>query len=155
MTAAGCYGPAVEHADVARLAAQLREDYAPERLEPGVTEPTLVETDDGFRALVMPREQMFEPFRSLHLLDAVAVGDVLVVTFRWDDGNDDGTVFLMPLDTRDVELDLDSDTFVTTFLDHHLAWTLGGPRESWEPARATRISERLSVVRPYDQRHRS
>jgi hypothetical protein len=35
------------------------------------------------------REQMFEPFRSLHLLDAVALGDILVVTFRWDDGNDD------------------------------------------------------------------
>jgi hypothetical protein len=145
----------VEHADVARLAAQLKEDYAPERLDTGVTEPTVVETDDGFRALVLPREQMFEPFRSLHLLDAVAVGDILVVTFRWDDGHDDGTVFLMPLDTRDVELDLDSDTFVTTFLDHHLSFTLGGPRSSWEPERATRISERLSVVRPHDQGRRS
>ena len=153
MTGTGCYGPGVEHADVARLAAQLKEDYSPERLETGVSEPALVEGDDGHDVLVLPREQMFEPFRSLHLLDAVAVGDILVVTFRWDDGNDDGTVFLMPLDTRGLELDPDSDTVVTTFLDHHLAWTLGGPRASWEPGRATRISERLSVVRPYDQRH--
>jgi hypothetical protein len=132
----------------------LKEDFAPERLETGVSEPTLVEGEDGFKVLVLPREQMFEPFRSFHLLDAVALGDLLVVTFRWDDGNDDGTIFLMPLDTRDVELDMDSDTFVTTFVDHHLSWTLGGPRASWEPERATRIGERLSVVRPYDQRRR-
>jgi hypothetical protein len=144
----------VEPADVARLAAMLREGYAPECLETGVSEPTIVENADGFREYRVPRSQMFEPFRSLHLLDAVALGDLLVVTFRWDDGNDDGTIFLMPLDTRDIELDMHSDTFVTTFVDHHLSWTLGGPRESWEPERATRLSERLAVVRPYDQRRR-
>ena len=56
---------------------------------------------------------------------------------------------------RDVELDMHSDAFVTTFVDHHLSWTLGGPRESWEPERGTRLSERLVVVRPYDQRRRA
>ena len=133
----------------------LKEDYAPECLETGVSEPTIVENSDGSREYRVPRSQMVEPFRSLHLLDAVALGDILVITFRWDDGNDDGTIFLMPLDTRDIELDMHSDTFVTTFVDHHLSWTLGGPRESWEPERATRLSERLAVVRPYDQRRRS
>lgn len=142
----------MEPADVARLASMLREDYSSERLETGVSEPTVVEGEDGFKVLALPREQMFEPFRSLHLLDAVALGDILVVTFRWDDGNDAGTIFLMPLDTRDIELDMHSDTFVTTFVDHHLSWTLGGPRDSWEPERATRLSDRLAVVRPYDQR---
>jgi hypothetical protein len=61
----------------------------------------------------------------------------------------------MPLDTRDVELDMHSDTFVTTFVDHHLSWTLGGARESRESERATRISERVAVVRHYDQRRRA
>ncbi len=141
----------MELADVARLASIIKEDYSPERLDPGVSEPTLVKGDDGFNVLSVPREQMFEPFRSLHLLDAVALGDLLVVTFRWDDGNDDGTIFLMPLDTRDSALNPHSDTEVTTFVDHHLSWTLGGPRASWEPERATRTSARLSVVRPYEQ----
>lgn len=137
--------------DAAVLAALLKEHYSPERLDTGVSEPTLVTADDGFKVLVLPREQMFEPFRSFHLLDAVALGPVLVVTFRWDDGNDDGTIFLMPLDTRDIELDMDSDVAVTTFVDHHLSFTLGGPRESWEPG-STLLSSRLAVVRPYDQR---
>jgi len=144
----------VERADVARLAAIIKEDCSPDRLETGASEPTLVEPEDGFKVLTLPREQMFEPFRSLHLLDAAALGDLLVVTFRWDDGNDDGTIFLLPLDTRDVELDMDSDTSVTTFVDHHLTWTLGGPRESWEGTRVTRLSERFAIVRPYDQRRR-
>jgi hypothetical protein len=141
----------VRAADAAALASLLKEHYAPERLETGVSEPTVVEDENGFRALVLPREQMFEPFRSLHLLDAVALGPILIVTFRWDDGADDGTVFLMPLDTRDIELDMDDDIAVTTFVDHHLSWTLGGPRESWEPT-TTLVSPRLAVVRPYDQR---
>ena len=138
-------------ADAAVLASLLKEHYAPERLETGVSEPAVVEDEHGFRALVLPREQMFEPFRSLHLLDAVALGHILVVTFRWDDGNDDGTIFLMPLDVRDIELDMNDNIAVTTFVDHHLSWTLGGPRESWEPA-TTLLSPRLAVVRPYDQR---
>ena len=94
---------------------------------------------------------MFEPFRSFHLLDAVALGHILVVTFRWDDGNDDGTIFLMPLDTRDVDLDMDDNIAVRAFVDHHLSWTLGGPRESGEPG-TTLLSPRLAVVRPHDQR---
>jgi hypothetical protein len=143
----------VNHADVRLMATAIREGYAAEKLDRGVAEPTIVEQPDGSRTLVQPRDQMDEPYRSLHLLDAVAMGDILVVTFRWDDG-DDGTVFLMPLDTRDVEIDLGDDVFVRHFVDQHLSFTLGGPRSSWEPQRATRISERLSVVRPYDQKRR-
>jgi hypothetical protein len=142
----------VDHADVARLATMIREDYAPARLEPGVAEPTVVQRDDGSYDRLVPRHQMIEPYRSLHLLDAAALGDVLVVTFRWDDGDDDGTIFLLPLDTRDVEIDLDDDVFVRDFVDHHLVWTLGGPRATWETQRATRVGERLAVVRAYDQR---
>jgi hypothetical protein len=141
----------VKAADAAVLASILKEQYASECLETGVTEPTVVENPDGSSDYLVPREQMFEPFRSFHLLDAVALGHVLVVTFRWDDGNDDGTIFLMPLDTRDIELDMDDDVAVTTFVDHHLSWTLGGPRASWEAARTTPLSPRFAVVRPYDQ----
>ena len=96
---------------------------------------------------------MVEPYRSIRLLDAVAVGDILVVSFRWDDG-DDGTVFLLPLDTRDVQVDFGDDVFVRAFVDHHLAWSLGAARKVWEPERAIRISDGLSVVRAYDQNRR-
>lgn len=138
----------MDHADVRRLAAMIREDYAPESLEPGVTEPTIVENSDGWKVLVEPRHQMIEPYRSIHLLDAVAMGDILVVSFRWGDGD---TVFLMPLDTRDVQVDFGDDVFVRAFVDHHLVWSLGSAREVWEPERAVRISDRLSVVRLYDR----
>ena len=86
---------------------------------------------------------MFEPYRSFRLIDAAAVGSTLVITFTWDDGADDGTVFLMPLDTRDIELDTSDNIAVTTFLSHHLEFTLGGPRESWERARAHTIRTAL------------
>lgn len=143
----------MDHADVRRLAAVIREDYAPESLEPGVTEPTILENSDGWKVLVEPRDQMVEPYRSIHLLDAVAMGDILIVTFRWKDG-DDGTVFLIPLDTRDIHVDFGDDIFVRHFVDQHLHFSLGAAREVWEPERATRISDRLSVVRPHDQGRR-
>ena len=143
----------MDHADVRLLARTIREGFAPENLDHGVTEPTLREQPDGHLALVEPRDRMSEPYRSIHLLDAVALGDILVVTFRWDDG-DDGTVFLLPLDTRDVEIDLNDDVFVRHFVDQHLHFALGAAREVWEPQRAMRISDRLAVVRPYDQRRR-
>ena len=85
------------------------------------------------------------------LLNAEAVGTILVITFRWDDGADDGTIFLMPLDTRDVALDMSDNIAVTMFLLHHLEFTLGGPRESWEHARTTPFGPRFAVVRPYTQ----
>lgn len=131
------------------LAGLVRETYSPERLDPGISEPTVVELADGSRAVALPREQMFEPYRSLRLIDAAAVGTTLVITFHWGDGQDDGTIYLMPLDGRDVELDMSDDIAVTTFLSHHLEFTLGGPRESWEAARTTPLSSRLSVVRPW------
>lgn len=141
----------MEMADVVALAEQVREHFAPDRLDPGLREPTLVEREDGSRSLVLPRDQMFEPYRSFHLLDAVAVGNILVITFRWDDGADDGTIFLMPLDTRDTELDMADNIAVSTFLSHHIEFTLGGPRESWERARTTPLGPRFAVVRPYTQ----
>ncbi len=139
----------VNAAEVKVLAALVKESYSPERLDPGVSEPTVVELADGSRAIALPQEQMFEPYRSLRLIDAAALGTTLVITFHWDDGDDDGTIFVMPLDGRDVELDLADDIAVTTFLSHNLEFTLGGPRTSWEPARSTPLSRRLAVVRPW------
>lgn len=138
-------------ADVARLAELVRVQYSPDQLDPGVTQPTVVELDDGSRSLVVPRDQMVEPYRSFRLIDAAAVGSILIITFQWDDGADDGTIFLMPLDTRDIELDLADNIAVSMFLLHHLEFTLGGPRESWERARTTPLGPRFAVVRPYTQ----
>jgi hypothetical protein len=135
---------AVDTDQIARLAALVMETYSPAALDPGVTEPTIVTMPDGFRAVSVLRDQMQEPMRSLRLLEAVALGPVLVVTFAWDD-QDDGTIFVMPLDTRDLRLDLADNISVTTFLVEH---TLRGPRKSWESARSTPISRRLAVVRP-------
>lgn len=39
---------------------------------------------------------------------------------------------------------------VRTFLAQLVEYTLGGPRESWEAARSTPISRRLTVVRPWN-----
>jgi hypothetical protein len=141
----------VEAADVAMLAELVREHYAPDRLDPGVTEPTLVEHDDGSRSLVSPRDQMVEPYRSFRMLHAEAVGSILIVTFRWDDGADDGTIFLMPLDMRDIDLNIGDNIAVSMFLLRHIEFTLGGTRESWESARTTPLGPRFAVVRPYTQ----
>ena len=136
---------------MAALAELVREHFAPDQLDPDVREPTVVEHDDGSRSLVLPRDQMFEPYRSFRLLEAVAVGSVLVITFGWDDGADDGTIFLMPLETRDIDLDMADNIAVFTFVSHHIEFTLGGPRESWERARTTPLGPRFAVVRSYMQ----
>ncbi len=129
------------------LADRLRQTYGEVALHTGVSEPTVVEEPDGSRSLVLPREQMPEPLRSLHLIDAVAVGTTLVTTFRWAD---DDTVFLLPYDTRDADLDLTDEITVRTSLTRLVEHTLGGPRETWEAARSTPISRRLAVVRPWN-----
>jgi hypothetical protein len=139
----------VDAADVKVLAELVMETYSPEQLDSGVNEPTIVELADGSRAVALPRSQMFEPYRSLRVIDAAALGTTLVIAFRWDDGRDDGTIFVMPLDGREIALDLADETAVTTFLTHHFEFTLGGPRESWEPARSFPLSRRLAVVRPW------
>jgi hypothetical protein len=139
----------VDTATVAELAALIRETYSPSALDTGVTEPTVVESSDGFRAVVRPRAQMEEPLRSLQLIDAAAVGSILVVTFSWDDGTGDDTIYLMPLDTRDLDVNMSDSVTVTSFLIQHIEHTLGGPRESWEAARSTPISRRMAVVRPW------
>lgn len=131
--------------DRARLLADLlRDTYGEASLRTGVDEPTVVQEHDGSRSLLLPRDRMPEPLRSLHLIDAVAVDTTLVVTFRW--GADD-TVFLLPYDTRDADLDdpITARTLLTRLVEH----TLGGLRESWEAARSTPISRRLAVVRPW------
>lgn len=127
------------------LAELLRDTYGEASLDTGVAEPTVVQEPDGSRSLVLPREQMPEPLRSLHLIDAVAVGSTLVTTFRWAE---DDTVFVLPYDTRDIDFDLDDEITVRTFLTQLVEHTLGGPRESWQAARSTPISRRLAVVRP-------
>jgi hypothetical protein len=141
----------MEIVDVVALAEQIREHFASDQLTPDVRDPTVVEHDDGSRSLVLPRDQMFESYRSFRLLEAVAVGSVLVITFRWDDSADDGSIFLMPLDTRDIDLDMADNIAVSTFVSHHIEFTLGGPRESWERARSTPLGPRFAVVRPYTQ----
>lgn len=134
--------------DRARVIADLlRDTYGETSLETGVLEPTIVQEADGSRSLVLPRDQMPEPLRSLHLIDVVAVGATLVATFRW---GDDDTVFVLPYDTRDLDVDLGDEITVRTFLTQLVEHTLGGPREIWEAARSTPISRRLAVVRPWN-----
>ena len=128
------------------LADRIWAAYCDGALETNVTEPTVVR-DAGGSAMALPREQMPEPQASLHLVAVTAVDTTLVVTFRW---GDDDTVFVLPYDTRDVDLDPGDRIAVGNFLLHLVEFTLGGPRESWEPARATPISRRLSVVRPWN-----
>lgn len=134
--------------DRARLLADLlRDAYGEASLRTGVDEPTVVQEDDGSRSLLLPRDRMPEPLRSLHLIDAVAVGTTLVATFH---RGADGTVFLLPYDTRDADdADLDDPITARTLLARLVEHTLGGPRESWEAARTTPISRRLVVVRPW------
>ncbi|MET0191101.1 MAG: hypothetical protein ABW212_19030 [Pseudonocardia sediminis] len=135
--------------EVAEMARLMRESYRPEQLDPGLARPAVVDLERGFRAVAVPRADAPEPYRSFRLIDAAALDTVLVVTFTWDDGADDGTVFVLPVDGRDVELDIRDGVAVTTFLNHLLEFTLGGPRDAWEPARTTPIGPRLSVVRPW------
>jgi hypothetical protein len=134
---------------VRTLAEVIRTSYAPEQLETGVREPTVVDLPDGSRAITLPRDQMFEPYRSFQLIDAAALGETLVVAFSWDDGNSDDTVFVMPLDCRNVELDVRDEFAVTNFITRFLEFTLGGPRESWEAARSTPLGPGFAVVRPW------
>lgn len=126
----------------------IRDTYSPAVLETGITELTVIELPDRSCAIALPRDQQEEPLRSLHLLDAAALGPILVVTFSWDDDTGDDTIYLMPLDTRDLALDLSHDISVSTFIIRHVEHTLGGPRESWEAARSTPLSSRFAVVRP-------
>lgn len=128
------------------IADLLRDTYGEDALDTGVAEPAVVEEADGSRTLVLPRDEMPEPLRSLHLIDAVAVATTLVATFRW---GDDDTVFVLPHDTRDLDDEID-EIALRTFLARLVEDTLGGPRESWEAARSTPISRRLAVVRPWN-----
>lgn len=137
--------------DVARLATLVRKYYSPETLDTGVTEPTIVEYEDGFRAVVLPQAEMFEPWRSFRLIDAAAVGTTLVITFWWDDGTDEETIYLMPLDTRDADFDVSDESTATTYLSHSIEFAIGGSRESWEAACTTPFSPRFAVVRPYQR----
>lgn len=129
--------------DVAELARLFRETYSWEALDPGVSAATL---QDG--AVVLPRDQMWEPLRSFKLIDAVATGPILLVMFTWADGEDDDTVYLMPLDMRSVPLEMGDPISVDTFLSHHLEWTLGGPRDAWA-RRTVALTPHLVLVRSW------
>lgn len=49
----------------AKLAEHVREYYSWEKIEKrGLIEPTVVEDEHGFKSFSLPREQMFEPYRS-------------------------------------------------------------------------------------------
>ncbi|MCO1655773.1 hypothetical protein [Pseudonocardia humida] len=133
--------------ELAEIAATIRRDYSPEALDPGVSEPTVVESGGG-SALVLPGDQQPEPLRSMRLIDAAAVGTTLVITFTWADGTDDDTVYLMPLDCRDEQLDLGAHWAVSYFLLRFIEHSLGGPRDAWAD-RTTVMSDRLRVVRPW------
>lgn len=141
--------------DVAELAALVREKYSPEALAPVAEQPTRDESEsevhpDGWWVHELPSKDELQPWLSFRLIDAVAMGTTLVITFWWDDGTDDETIYLMPLDTRDVDLDMSSDIAVKMFLLHHMEFTLGGPRRGWEP-RTILLAPSFAVVRPYTQ----
>jgi hypothetical protein len=137
---------AVEASELARY---VRENFSWEALDLGVTEPTIVNWDSA-PSLSLPREQMFEPYRSFRLLDAASVGSVVVISFAWGAPvEDDGQVYLLPLDVRDLTIDISDDAALYTWVSHRIEFTLGGPRESWESSRAIEIGEKLSVVRPW------
>jgi len=132
-----------------QLAEYVRQNYSWEALDPKVDEPTVVNWDTS-PSLTLPRDQMFEPYRSFRLIDAAAVGTTLIISFAWGKPeDDDGNVYLLPLDTRPLMIDLTDESALITLVSHHIEFTLGGPRESWEPKQAIKISDRLSVVRPW------
>jgi hypothetical protein len=135
----------MDEATATAMAALLRATYNDAELDTGVHEPTVVESADGSRAVVLPRDQMPEPLRSLHLVDAVAVGTTIVVVFTWAENQD---VFVMPFDARDVEVDPADDITTRTLVSQLVEFTLGGPRESWG-AHTFPISSRMSVIRPW------
>jgi hypothetical protein len=141
----------VKSTDVAELARLLREHYSWAALDPNVTEATVVEDEYGDRVLKVPRADMDEPYRSFCLIDAAALDSTLVITFTWQDDAPDDTVFLLPYDTRGLDLDMGDNIAVTTFLNHLLEFTLGGERRSWEAARTTPLGRRFAIVRPETQ----
>jgi hypothetical protein len=128
---------------VAQLATRFTQLFGWDDSDTGPTEPTLTEFEDGSRAIVLPRDQMWEPYRSFRLIEAAAVGTTLVITFHWGDG--DEMVFLLPIDVRPFVFEDNID--VDSFLHRHLESTLGEAREDWEAARSTPISPGLTVVR--------
>jgi len=97
---------------------------------------------------------MFEPYRSFRLLEAAAVGTTLIISFAWGKPEeDDGRIYLLPLDTRPLAVDLADESALITLISHHIEHSLGGPRESWEPERTFKLSDKLAVVRPWTRTH--
>jgi hypothetical protein len=141
----------MEPAAIARLADEIRTTYSPAALDAtfDTSTPVLRTGADGSRSITLPREQAPEPLRSMQILDVAPIGDILVVTFRWGLGpeEDDGTIYLMPLDTRDLELDVDDQAAVDVFVLHHVEFSLG-PAPQWAH-RCTPLGPRLKIVRPW------
>lgn len=136
----------------AKLAEHVREYYSWEKMEKkDINEPTVVEDEHGFRSLSLPREQMFEPYRSFRLRDVAVVDTVLIISFAWGPpvpGEDDH-IYLLPLDTRKELVDPWDDRSIATLVAHHLEFTLGCPIETWEAERAVLVAEKLSIVKPW------
>ena len=136
-----------------QLAEYVRQHYSWDALDPQVDEPIVVNWDT-FPSLTLPREQMFEPYRSFRLLEAAAVGSTLIISFAWGKPEeDDGRIYLLPLDTRPLAVDLADESALITLISHHIEHSLGGPRESWEPERTFKLSDKLAVVRPWTRTH--
>lgn len=140
--------------DVAELAALLKERYSLEALAPVAAQPMRDEPEvrpDGWWAVQVPTKDQLQPWLSFRLIDAAAMGTTLVITFWWDDGTDDETIYVMPLDTRDVDFPMSDNIAVASYLDHSIEFAIGGPRESWE-GRTFQVGPRMAAVRPYQWR---
>lgn len=137
--------------EIARLVRENYSDQALDDLADGVEDQTLVTDSTGFASVVVDRAQQDEPFRSFHLIDSRAVGDIVVTTFAWGDVSPGEMTYLMPLETGRLGLKGAGEMEMQNVLTRYIEWTLGGPRESWEADRATAVGPRLSVVRPWLQ----
>lgn len=136
------------------IARRVRETYSDEALDElygHVSAPTVTTDTSGFTSLVVPRSQQDEPFRSFHLLDSGAVGDVVVTTFAWGEVDATEMTYVLPLPTSRLDVDTGDDKAMNTLVVRYIEWSLGGPRESWESERATLMGRGMTIVRPWVQ----
>jgi hypothetical protein len=128
----------------AKLAEHVREYYSWEKIEKrGMNEPVVVEDEHGFRSLSLPREQMFEPYRSFRLRDVTVLDTVLIVSFAWGppEPDRDDHIYPFTLDTRKLQIDPWDDRLIAMLVAHHLEFTLGCQIETWEAERAIPVGE--------------
>lgn len=137
--------------EIARLVRDTYSDRALDQLSDGVEDRSLITDSTGFASVLVPRAEQDEPFRSFHLIDSQAVGDVVVTTFAWGDASPAEMTYLMPLDAGRLGLEDAGEMERENVLTRYVEWTLGGPRESWEAERGTTVGPGLTLVRPWLQ----